>query len=855
MEREIERLSTKDDMSSQYSLNNNILPSLGALSNRKASLRSSIISPFHPYYRNWETFLILLVFYTAWVSPFEFGFLETPSGPLAISDNVVNAFFAIDIVLTFFVAYLDKSTYLLIDDPKKIAWRYIRNGFILDVISTIPSEAVRHLWPLCFLQPYGYFTMLRLWRLRRVSSMFARLEKDKNLSYFWVRVAKLVCVTLFTVHCAGCFYYDIALLNPNPKETWLSLTMNDDDKDSIWGNYVTSIYWSITTLTTTGYGDLHAVTTSEKIFVMVYMLFDLGLTSYLIGNMTNLVVHRDTIEAATSFGLRNQLPVRLQEQMLAHLSLRYRTDAEGLQQQETLDALPKAIRSSISHYLFYSLVDKVSLMKAEYFAPREDVILQNEAPTDLYILVTGSLEVISQRNGVQQVVGELKAGDVCGEIGVLCYRPQLFTIRTKRLSQLLRLDRTSFFNTVKANVGVGTIIMNNLLQHLKDIRDPMMESILAETEHMLAQGRMDMPLSLCFAANRGDDLLLNQMLKRGMYPDESDTNGRTALHIAASKGSLECVLLLLDYGADPNKRDSEGFVPLWDAITGKHEAVIKLLIDNGATLSSGDVAQFACSAVEQANLELLKDFVKYGGDVTLLNSLGTTALHMAVSEENVEIVKFLLEQGADIDKPDVHGWSPRALADHQANEEIKEVFFTDTSKPPPAVIYPEQPKGHFSLKKYQSESAIPQLHSRDSQQPTRFSSSQAPTSLPAYVRGGSSVSNNNHPKGRTRLASTHRKSLIGFMSVPSCANLEGKGAFSLRGQHIAARVTITCPEKGEKGGRMVALPLSIKELLEIGAQKFGFTPTKVLNTEGALIDDIAVIRDGDVLALASDHTD
>nr|GMC46518.1 potassium channel AKT1-like [Ipomoea batatas] len=419
--------------------------------------------------------------------------------------------------------------------------------------------------------------MLRLWRLRRVSSMFARLEKDKNLSYFWVRVAKLICVTLFTVHCAGCFYYDIALLNPNPKETWLSLTMNDDDKDSIWGNYVTSIYWSITTLTTTGYGDLHAVTTSEKIFVMVYMLFDLGLTSYLIGNMTNLVVHvtsrtrkfRDTIEAATSFGLRNQLPVRLQEQMLAHLSLRYRTDAEGLQQQETLDALPKAIRSSISQYLFYSLVDKVylfhgvsddllfqlvSLMKAEYFAPTEDVILQNEAPTDLYILVTGSLEVISQRNGVQQVVGELKAGDVCGEIGVLCYRPQLFTIRTKRLSQLLRLDRTSFFNTVKANIGVGTIIMNNLLQHLKDRRDPMMESILAETEHMLAQGRMDMPLSLCFAANRGDDLLLNQMLKRGMYPDESDTNGRTALHIAASKGSLECVLLLLDYGADPNKR-------------------------------------------------------------------------------------------------------------------------------------------------------------------------------------------------------------------------------------------------------------------------------------------------------------
>lgn len=38
---------------------------------------------------------------------------------------------------------------------------------------------------------------------------------------------------------------------------------------------------------------------------------------------------------------------------------------------------------------------KVSEMKAEYFPPKEDVILQNEAPTDFYILVTGSAVIIS----------------------------------------------------------------------------------------------------------------------------------------------------------------------------------------------------------------------------------------------------------------------------------------------------------------------------------------------------------------------------------------------------------------------------------------------------------------------------
>ena len=66
-------------------------------------------------------------------------------------------------------------------------------------------------------------------------------------------------------------------------------------------------------------------------------------------------------------------------------------------------------------------------------------------------------------------------------------------------------------------------------QHLKDLNDPIMSQVLVETENMLARGRMDLPLSLCFAALRGDDLLLQQLLKRGLDPNELDSNGRTVL--------------------------------------------------------------------------------------------------------------------------------------------------------------------------------------------------------------------------------------------------------------------------------------------------------------------------------------
>ena len=67
------------------------------------------------------------------------------------------------------------------------------------------------------------------------------------------------------------------------------------------------------------------------------------------------------------------------------------------------------------------------------------------------------------------------------------------------------------------------------MQHLKELNDPEMEGILQHTEHMLTQDRMDLPLTLCIAAMRGDDLLLHQLLKQGSDPNESDENGRTAL--------------------------------------------------------------------------------------------------------------------------------------------------------------------------------------------------------------------------------------------------------------------------------------------------------------------------------------
>ncbi|KAJ8422233.1 hypothetical protein Cgig2_013412 [Carnegiea gigantea] len=926
----------------EYDLTAEILPSLGARSHRRVRLRRFVISPFDRRYSMlsmkstsgtvasmahespsiqelrdvdmilgiWETFLVILVLYTAWISPFEFGFIERPRMPISFIDNVVNGFFALDIILSFFVAYLDRKTYLLVDEPKKIAKKYALSfRMIFDVISIIPSELIQKIFP-ASIRAYGVFNMFRLWRLRRVSRLFSRMEKDRNFNYFWVRCIKLIFVTIFAVHCAGCFYYHIAAHYHDRKATWIGASMEDFAQFSIWTRYVMSVYWAITTLSTVGYGDLHPVNKYEMLFDIFYMLFNLGLTSYLIGNMTNLVVHgstrtrkyRDTIQAASSFAQRHQLPLRLQEQMLAHICLKYRTDSEGLQQQEILDSLPKAIRSSISLHLFYSLVDKVYLfrgvsndllfqlvseMKAEFFSPNEDVILQNEAPTDFYIIVNGSVGLLQTVNGTEQasevakslfyailngiklfmmmtlfvlqIVGQANKGDICGEIGVLCYRPQLFTVRTKRLCQLLRINRTTFLNIVQASVGDGNIIMNNLLQHLKEQKSEFGES-LAEIERMIGRGKLDVPLSLCFAARRGDDILMQRLLKQGLDPNESEDSGRTALHIAASNGSVKCVRLLLDYGADPDCRDQEGSVPLWEAMQGGHDGVVKLLQDYGANIRAGDVGQYACMAAQQNNLDLLKKIVRYGGDVTLPAVAttylpqgelvlpkfnGRTALHVAVCEGNLEIVKYLLDQGADINKPDIQGWTAQDLAEQQAHEEITTLFESKLGpgyKPQSTVPIPEE-INHSNrvrfLGRFTSEPTLPHLSKENS----------GLLFKEGLVGSGMRL---------RRKANSFRNSLFGVMSAAQSGLSDpfpavNRKSFPMAGiddQDKPARVIMSFPSKeGETVKKVVALPKSFEELKEVAAKKFGFTPSRVETQCGAEIESIELIRDGDHLVL------
>ncbi len=149
------------------------------------------------------------------------------------------------------------------------------------------------------------------------------------------------------------------------------------------------------------------------------------------------------------------------------------------------------------------------------------------------------------------------------------------------------------------------------------------------------------------ALRRGDNAMVESLLRQGTPANLRGENGTTALLLAARYRNTDCVELLIEHGADPNAANDDGATPLhWGA--GSME-IVRLLIekwaDPNARSKLGNTPLISAAGYPGSS-QVVKLLLERGADVHAWNEEGDTALIQAALAQDPETVKLLAARGA-----------------------------------------------------------------------------------------------------------------------------------------------------------------------------------------------------------------
>ncbi|XP_039565687.1 ankycorbin isoform X2 [Passer montanus] len=218
------------------------------------------------------------------------------------------------------------------------------------------------------------------------------------------------------------------------------------------------------------------------------------------------------------------------------------------------------------------------------------------------------------------------------------------------------------------------------------------------------------------AVENGDPEKVASLLgKKGASATKQDSEGKTAFHLAATKGHAECLRIMVTHGADVTAQDGAGHSALHLAAKNSHPDCVKRLLQSkcpaDSTDNSGKTAlhyaaacgclqavQLLCEhkcpinikdldgniplllAVQNGHTEVCKYLLDHGADINTRDKNGRTALMMACEASNLNMVEAFLRRGADVSLVDVFGQNALHYAKLSENTGIQNLLSSKMSQ-------------------------------------------------------------------------------------------------------------------------------------------------------------------------------
>ncbi|XP_029030262.1 potassium voltage-gated channel subfamily H member 4-like [Betta splendens] len=239
----------------------------------------------------WDVLILLATVYVGVCVPYNISFSTHHT---LVSDIVVEVLFIIDIILNFCTSYEGKSGQVVYE-ARAVARKYIRTWFFVDLLAAVPYD----FFYFFHISMTDFIHLVKIVRLLRLLRFFRKSYLHNSAIVLVILMSGFALLA----HWIACVWVVIGLSELQSEESWSICWLQQLGKHldtpyvnsttggpSQYSMYITALYFSLSSLTSVGFGNVSANTDAEKLFSICTMFIGALVFSTIFGSVTAILM-------------------------------------------------------------------------------------------------------------------------------------------------------------------------------------------------------------------------------------------------------------------------------------------------------------------------------------------------------------------------------------------------------------------------------------------------------------------------------------------------------------------------------------------------------------------------------------
>ncbi|MEO5349468.1 MAG: ion transporter [Magnetococcus sp. YQC-3] len=401
---------------------------------------------FYPdkrFKKTWNFTTLLGVFWFALTVPIR---LSVPTAEFAEwvqwLDQFFTGMFILDILINMRTAvYVAGEP---VTSQKFLLETYMKGWLLVDLLSAIPFGLIAE--SVGYPQWAPVLGLLRLLRLPKVTRLLKESGDFLPMGTFARAVNMLFWITLAinTVACA-----------------WAAVYPNDGSQD-VLTFFNKALYWGVTTLSSTGYGDITPSTNDGRVLASTVMLLGVLFNAFITASISSIVFQanayrlkqQEKLVNLASFFNQFGVPQELQNAIFSYYA--HSATEKAVNSKEIIESLPDAFQKEVLRHINMHMIEQVPLFRgtsteclsafasvliSDIYNPGQDIVEYGTIGKEMFFLQHGIVEVLTAEG---YPVTRLRNNSFFGEMALLGGIKRTATIRAVTVCDIYRLEKTDF---------------------------------------------------------------------------------------------------------------------------------------------------------------------------------------------------------------------------------------------------------------------------------------------------------------------------------------------------------------------------------------------------------------------------